>query len=153
MKLFLPIALIFCSCAGHSKKEFQQPGTKISYLDSIKAETKTAFVTFHHQVQKMSLVAKQYQNNTEIDSLFAYIGEVNNDTSCLKGGLFNYFGQITLCKDSSLANPIAELHFVLEGNCEGFYLQTKNYLRRYTLSGSGKEFLLRLYEPFNKRLK
>jgi hypothetical protein len=153
MKLLLPIALIFFSCMNPTEKKTQQLPTKTSYLDSIMAESKMAFILFHHQIQKTSVIAKQYQNRQEIDSIFAYIGEVSNDTSCLQGGLFNYFGQINLCKDSSISDPIAKLHFVIEENCEGFYLQTDNYLKRYALTVAGKKFLLKQYEPFKKRLK
>ena len=153
MRLLLPILLIFFSCVNHTEKKHYPLPTKASYLDSIKAESKMAFILFHHQIQKMSVVAKEYQDRRQIDSLFGYIGQISNDTSCLKGGMFNYFGQLNLCKDSSVSDPIAELHFVLEGNCEGFYLQSGNYLNRYVLTAAGKKFLLELYEPFKKKLK
>jgi hypothetical protein len=122
------------------------------YLESIKAETQIAYIVFHHQVQKKSFVAKQFQRRFEIDTLFTYFGAPSNDTSCLKGGLFNYFGQINLLKDSSISTPFAELHFVIEGNCEGFYLQTRNNLRRYGITTAGKEFLMQLYNPIKQRL-
>jgi hypothetical protein len=153
VKLLLAIVVVFSSCVIHPEEKAQELPPETNHLDSIKAQSKIAYIVFHHQIQKMSLVAKQYHDRREIDSLFTYVGQLSNDTSCLKGGLFNYFGQINLCKDSSLSDPIAELHFVLEGNCEGIYLQTGNYLERYELTAPGKKFLLELYEPFKKQLK
>jgi hypothetical protein len=126
--------------------------TNNSYLDSLRAESKIAYVLFHHQVQKKSIVAIKYQEDWEMDSLFSYIGEANNDTSYLNGGLFNDFGQINLCIDSKISHPIAELHFILEGNCVGFYIQRGNYLKRYAVTAVGRKALLDLYHQFKKEI-
>jgi len=122
-------------------------------LDSIRTKSKAAFILFHHQVQKKSLVIKQYYTQQGIDSLLNYVGQISADTSCLVGGMYNYFGQINLCKDSSIGNTVAELHFVLNGNCEGFYLQTGSYLKRYYITPAGKRFITAIFESVKNKLE
>lgn len=89
----------------------------------------------------------------EIDSLFSIIGTVNNDTACNDGGLFNHFGEIVLFNDPLLKKPIAELHFVINGNCEGVYLELNNKLKRYNITMSGKENILKHYNQIINKLK
>ena len=124
-----------------------------SILDSVRYESKVAWVLFHHQVQKMSLVSKMIYTRQGIDSLFNYVGQLNVDTTCLSGGLYNYFGQIDLYKDSTRNKKVAEMHFVIEGNCTGFYLQTDNYLRCYHMTTPGKIFISELYNVIKNRLR
>jgi hypothetical protein len=153
MKLLITLLCIACSWINHFDEIALYTHHPKNILDSVKSESKVAWVEFHHQVQKKSLVCKMIYTKEGIDSLFKYIGQINDDTTCLRGGLFNYFGQINLYTDSSRNKRVAELHFVLEGNCAGFYLEAENYLRRYDMTLQGKEFLLKLYNKHKNRLK
>lgn len=122
-------------------------------LDSIRTKSNVAFILLHHQVQKKSLVSKVVYIRNDIDSLFNYIEQISTDTSCLHGGLFNYFGQIDLYTDSSRNEKVAEMHFVLEGNCSDFYLKTENYLKRYKMTPEGNAYLSKLYKSNKNLLK
>ena len=48
---------------------------------------------------------------------------------------------------------LGKLHFVINGNCEGIYLETDNNILRFNLTKSGKEFILKLYNPIKNKLK
>jgi hypothetical protein len=153
MKYIITILILLnISCVNNVNTPNKNAKTK-KIIDSIKNETHNATILFHHQVEKKSIVEKLYQNKKEIDSLFSIIGTVNYDTTCLRGGLFNHFGEIVLFKDALLRKPIAELHFVINGNCEGIYLETDNNILRFNLTKSGKEFILKLYNPIKNKLK
>ena len=142
-----------CSCKNHSQKILPLSHSNKEILDSLRTETNAAWILLHHQVQKMSLVSKMVYTRTGIDSLFNYVGQLNLDTTCLHGGVYNYFGQIDLYTNSSRNKKVAEMHFVLEGNCADFYLKTENYLRRYKMMPQGKVFLSKLYNANKNKLK
>ena len=122
-------------------------------LDSLMNATRSAELLFHHQIQKISIVEKVYNEKNEIESLFSIIGTVNNDTTCDKGGLFNHFGEVVLFKDILLKKPIAELHFVINGNCEGVYLEMNNEIKKFNLTKRGKELILKHYNSIKSKLK
>jgi hypothetical protein len=147
--LFMRHLIIFL-CLAYSCTNPSQETSLISHppqeiLDSIRAKSKVACILLHHQVQKKSLVSKMVYTRKGIDSLFNYVEQVSTDTTCLQGGLFNHFGQIDLFTDSSRNEKVAEMHFVLEGNCADFYLKTENYLKRYKMAPEGNAFLSKLF--------
>jgi len=88
-----------------------------------------------------------------IDSMFNYVGQIDADTTCSDGGSYNYFGQINFYTDSLRKEKVAEMHFVLEGNCAGFYLKKDHYLRRFKMTPEGKAFFAELYNINKSILK
>ena len=144
---------MICSCMSHSKEKSPHFYSEKNILDTVRIESKAAWILLHHQVQKVSMVVKMIYTRQGIDSLFKYIGQLNIDTNCLHGGLYNYFGEIDLYKDSLRNVKVAEIHFVLEGNCTGFYLRKENYLKRYYMTQQGKEFISKLYNAHKNWLK
>lgn len=145
MKFIITISFIFllCSCSQSNTNTFTKHNTSINKLDSLKS-ARFAEIIFHSQNSKMSVVVKEITNLQSIDTIISYIGNVNEDTSCLQAGDYNYFGEIYFYKTASSEALIAEMHFVLQGECESFYLQTKNFLKRYDMTLQGKEFLMQL---------
>jgi len=115
------------------------------YWDSIKMISKTARIEFHHPVKKASLIAKEIQTQEGIDSLFNFVGELSSDTTCINNMAYNHFGQIDFFTDSTHKHRVAKMHFVLEGNCVGLYLETDNSLARYNIKPQGNAFLTQLY--------
>ena len=152
MRFPIILLCIFFSCTNDFKEVSPQSNSK-NILDSLRIDSKSANILLHHGVQKKSLISKIIYTPQGIDSLFRFIGQVNNDTTCLHSGLYNYFGQINLYKDSARDESIAEIHFVIGGNCTGFYLQTKSYLRRYNMTAAGKTFISELYNNYRNKLK
>ena len=138
---------------NHSQEVSHHSYPEKNILDSVRIESKAAWILLHHQVQKKSLVSKMIYTRQGIDSLFKYVGRLNVDTNCLHGGLYNRFGEIDLYKDSLRNERVAEIHFVLEGNCAGFYLKTDNYLKRYDMTPQGKTFISGLYNANKNMLK
>ena len=150
MKYLISILVIFnISCINKNKN------VQISeiQLDDLRTKTNHATILFHHQIQKKSIIENVYHEKNEIDSLFSILGAVNNDTTCNKGGLFNHFGEIELFKDILLKKPIAELHFVINGNCEGVYLEMNNEIKRFNFTKSGKELIMKHYNSIKNKLK
>ncbi|MBY0477136.1 MAG: hypothetical protein K2Q24_05785 [Chitinophagaceae bacterium] len=153
MKLLLIISFVVCACVNNSDKAQTAGNPETNILDSLRINSNAAWILFHHQTKKKSLIAKIIFTRHGIDSLFKYVGQPRIDTNCNQGGLYNRFGQISLYKDSLGNAKVGDIHFVLDGNCEGFYLQTEKYLKRYDMTKQGKIFLSELYDIYKNRLK
>lgn len=150
---FISLLLLFvCSCIDQSKEISPTPDIEKGLLDSIRIQVNAARILLHHPIQKKSLVCREVYTRQVIDSLFSYIEDFNPDTTCLTGGFYNYFGQINFYRDSLRKGKVAELYFVLEGNCAGFYLKTENYLRRYGIKKEGRAFISDLYNTNKHKL-
>jgi len=150
--LIIVLSLIY-SCTNHSRETSLISHPQQEILDSIRTKSNVAFILLHHQVQKKSLVSRIIYTRKGIDSLFNYVKQISTDTTCLQGGLFNFFGQIDLYTDSSRNEKVAEIHFVLEGNCADFYLKTENYLKRYKMTPEGNAFFSKLFKANKNSLK
>lgn len=153
MRILLILSLVISSCVNNSSKAPLVKYTETSILDSLRINSNAASILFHHQTKKKSLIAKMIFTRHGIDSLFKYVGQLRIDTNCNQGGLYNRFGQIGLYKDSLENVKVGDIHFVLDGDCEGFYLQTEKYLKRYEMTTQGKIFLSELYNVYKNRLK
>jgi hypothetical protein len=153
MRYLIIFLCLLHSCTNHSQETSPISHPQQEILDSIRTKSNVAYILLHHQVQKKSLVSKMVYTRKGIDSLLNYVEQVSTDTTCLQGGLFNYFGQIDLYTDSLRNEKVAEMHFVLEGNCAGFYLKTENYLKRYKMAPEGNAYLSKLYKSNKNLLK
>jgi len=138
---------------------FSLPGSSKIHIpnrysfNDIRTESKFARISLHHQTKKKSLTSKKIYDRQEIDSLFKFIGQLKDNKACLQGGLYNYFGQISLYNDSSRNEKLAEIHFVPDGNCAGFYLETEHTLRSYNMTAMGKAFIMEIYNSKKNMLR
>ena len=154
MKYLISILIILnISCINKNKDISRNASKSEIQLDDLMNETLHAKILFHHQIQKISIIGKVYQDKKEIETLFSIIGPLNKDTSCNQGGFFNRFGEIILYKDTLHRKQIAELHFVINNECEGIYLDTGKEIRRYYLTKNGKELILEVYNQIKNKLK
>ena len=153
MKYLLPILILFNSCVNRIEDNHINNQKRKRYLDSLIHESQNAIILFHFQTKKESLVEKVYQDKRLVDSLFLILGEFDPDTSCFNGGVFNRFGEIVFFKDPLLRKPIAELHFVINGNCEGVYLAAEKRLLKFKLTKEWKQFIMNLYNPIKHKIE
>jgi hypothetical protein len=103
-----------------------------------------ARVEFDHPSKMVSIVARKIISRNDLDSLSTFIGTPTTDTTCLKPGLFNSYGRISLYRDTAMIDRIQDIDFVLQNNCEGLYIKTDEGLQQFLITEVGKSTLLSL---------
>jgi hypothetical protein len=140
---YLILAFFFYSYKNHICNPHSLV-TSENLIDSFVQMSRGARIEFHHPTKKVSIVARKIVTRNQLDSLSTYIGSRSYDTSCFVAGVYNSYGQINLYRDTAMIDRVREIHFVLNGKCEGFYILTDGGLVRYNLTPEGERSLLSL---------
>jgi hypothetical protein len=147
--LFILSALACQNYKSEPAKENKQP----EFLSHARKNVLAADILLHHQIQKMSLIVKQTTSPIVIDSFFNFISTSQEyDSICFQPGLFNRFGEIRLFSDSLGGSQLGTINFVLDGKCNGFYVEFNKQLRRYSSTLDGRKYLKALDSMYYKRL-
>ncbi len=148
--LFLTFIYFIIGCKSNEsdQKYTLSLTSQTSLLDSLRKESSVATIIFHSQTSKLSCITARIENVKELDSIFRFLGkEKSMPHGCDSPGRFNGYGQISLFTDSTLRKGTADLHFILEGKCKGFYVDTRTSLKFYELTRQG-EIALKSVNPW-----
>ena len=141
MALWILLSGITYSCLDQADRTSSGPQVETTILDSLKIKTKQVLVLFHHQHAKKSLLAKKIDSRAGIDSLFSYIGNPADDTTCNDFRLFTLFGEFDLYTDTVSHEKIATIYFVPDGDCSGYFVERRGTPVHYSLT-PGERILL-----------
>jgi hypothetical protein len=141
--LFIAFSLIFGSCKD-KQNAYVINGEKETFQDTLRNESRRAQLLFFRDfaTSKMSILIKDAKDQKSIDTLLSFVGNEKRDTACYLFAGQNPVGEIYFYKDTSMTEVLADLYFVLDGKCSGFYGGFDKGSPKFDLTTEGKLFLI-----------
>jgi len=153
MRYAIILTVIFLSCKDNSDSVSSNEST-LTFLDRIRHECRSAKILFFYDfsTSKTSVVAKKFNDQKSLDTLFNYIGDQKTDTNY---GVFSSspLGEIYFYRDSSSTVELLNLYFVLNDKFEGFYAGIDKTSQKFYFSPLGRTSIQKLYKDIKPSLK
>ena len=148
--LFLLFILGYLVACNSGTKDSQQIKKQDNFLDTLKVQTNRATISFYADFikSKIELSDPFFTDKTNgLDTIFHFLGDVRNDSCNLNLSTIPD-GEIYFYKDNAL---IADMQFVLSGNCKGFYNGFRENSEKYELTFFGDTALINLKKKILKK--
>jgi hypothetical protein len=149
--LFTLSILGYLIACNPGAKEAQQK-KQDNFIDSLKVKTDRVTILFYLDFlrSKIEISDTLFTNKTNgLDTIIHFLGNIRNDSCSLNLSTIPD-GDICFYKDTAL---IADMQFVLSGNCKGFYRDFRKNSEKYELTLSGDKVLSELKRKIFKKMK
>ena len=136
--LFVCLLSINCNFSNHKNETHT---IKINFIDSLRQVTNNAVLTYYVDFlnSKMEWSDEPFiKTKSGLDTIFSFIGN-NKIDSCRLGLNVIPDGAISFYNDSTL---VAQMQFVLNDTCNGFYTDFTRTPKKYKLTKLGETILL-----------